>query len=744
MTKKQLGFRPDKGKKLILVVEDEKVNQEMLKMLLKDTYEIIIAGTGTEAIEAVRMHHANLSIILLDLNLPDLHGLEVLRRIQADSAYSRIPVIVMTADSEAEVESLTLGAMDFIPKPYPQQKVILARILRTIELYESRDLLYWTERDHLTGLYNQNFFYRYAVQLDSYNNEYPTDAILLNINHFHMINERYGRAYGDEVLKQVGERVKDIVEELTGGLACRSEADTFLIYCPHQDDYEKILENMSVSLNPDGQSEYRIRLRMGVCPNVDKTLGIERRFDCAKMAADSVRGSITNVIGLYDHSMHEKELFAEQLIEAFPAAIRERQFQVHYQPKFDIRAGEPLLDSAEALVRWKHPQMGMISPGVFIPLFENNGLIQTLDNYVWSEAASQVKEWKERLGIALPVSVNVSRVDLYDPELMKKLQEIVKKNGLSYSELLLEITESAYTEDAAQIIEKVKQLRSLGFRVEMDDFGSGYSSLNMLSDLPIDALKLDMQFIRNAFKDQKDTRLLEVMIQLAEAFEVPTIAEGVETAEQMFTLKMMGCDIVQGYYFSRPLPAPEFEAFIAEKQRPATQEENVETSRRRSGKDKYTYDALHDSLTGVYNYSAFEILFHDADHDHIAVLIVEIDNFKKIRMEQGKIFAERIVCRVAEVLRGSFRSVDNICRLRENEFVVIMTRVTSASKELVTSKIEAFNNILLAGTEEFPPIVLNVGVAFSDREKPDGDVFQDADTALQRMKEMRQTGYAVF
>lgn len=170
-----------------------------------------------------------------------------------------------------------------------------------------------------------------------------------------------------------------------------------------------------------------------------------------------------------------------------------------------------------------------------------------------------MRAWKERLGISLPVSVNVSRVDLLDPFLVDELKSIVSDNEMSCGELLLEITESAYTENAEQIIEKVNRLRQLGFRIEMDDFGSGYSSLAMLSSLPIDALKLDMQFIRNAFRQKKDTRLLEVMIQLAESFEVPTIAEGVETEEQMLTLKMMGCDIVQGYYFSRPLPANEFE-----------------------------------------------------------------------------------------------------------------------------------------------------------------------------------------
>ena len=563
MSEGQYTFRPSVARRRILVVEDEFVNQEILKSLIGEAYEVVPAYTGAEAMELVRTQHETLSLILLDLNLPDIQGLELLRRIREDAAFSRLPVIVMTADREAEVESLTLGAIDFIPKPYPQQKVILARVRRTIELSEDRDILRWTERDHLTGLYNKEFFYRYAAQLDAYHKDAPADAILLNINHFRTLNDRYGKSYGDEVLKRVAESMLEIVKD-TGGIVCRSEADTFLIYCPHCGDYDAMLAKAGVSMPGGGGSGSRVRMRMGVYANVDKTLDVERRFDRAKMAADTVRGNYAKSIGLFDNTLRETELRSEQLIEDFPAALWERQFLVFFQPKFDVHRDEPMLSSAEALVRWRHPKLGMISPGVFIPLFENNGLIQALDQYVWADAAAHIRAWKERLGVALPVSVNVSRVDLLDPSLVDKLQLIVSGNGLSYGELLLEITESAYTADAEQIIQKVHQLRRLGFRIEMDDFGSGYSSLSMLSSLPIDALKLDMQFIRNAFRQHKDTRLLEAMIRLAESFEVPTIAEGVETEEQLLALKAMGCGIVQGYYFSRPLPAGEFEAFLIE------------------------------------------------------------------------------------------------------------------------------------------------------------------------------------
>ncbi|MBR7189427.1 MAG: response regulator, partial [Clostridia bacterium] len=180
MPERHLTFHSSNGKRRVLLVEDERINQEMLSFILADTYEVVLAGTGAEALEEVREHYDVLSLVLLDLNLPDMHGLDVLRQLKADGRYARLPIIVMTADRDAEVESLSLGAIDFIPKPYPQPKVVLARVLRTIELSEDRDIIRWTERDQLTGLYNKEYFYRYAGQYDVYHKDLATDAIVID------------------------------------------------------------------------------------------------------------------------------------------------------------------------------------------------------------------------------------------------------------------------------------------------------------------------------------------------------------------------------------------------------------------------------------------------------------------------------------------------------------------------------------------------------------------------------------
>ena len=546
-------------KRLILIVEDEFVNRELLRMYLENEYELIFAETGAEAVESIRAHLDTLSLVLLDLILPDMNGLEILRGVRKDIDLSRIPVIVLTSDKESEVESLNIGANDFISKPYPRFEIILARIRRCIELSENRDLIRWTERDHLTGLYNREYFYRYAEQYDLYHRNEPTDALVVDVCHFRLVNERFGKAFADDVLRRIGAELLAAVRE-TGGIVCRREADTFQVYCPHQEDYAPLAERVAAAAC--GGTNVRVRIRIGLYSGVDRTIDVERRFDHAKSAADTIRTSYTSSVAVYDDALHDREVFAERLLDDFPDALAQKQFTVVFQPKYDVRPDKPVLCGAEALVRWNHPELGMVSPGVFIPLFESNGLIRDLDNYVWREAAAQVRRWKDRFGRSVPVSVNVSRIDMLDPDLTGTLRGLVEEYGLDFADLHLEVTESAYTEDAAQIVGVVSGLRDLGFKIEMDDFGSGYSSLNMISTLPIDALKLDMLFIRTAFSANGNTRMIAITLDISRALSVPMIAEGVETEEQLLALKDMGCDIVQGYYFSKPVPPEAFEAFF--------------------------------------------------------------------------------------------------------------------------------------------------------------------------------------
>jgi EAL domain-containing protein (putative c-di-GMP-specific phosphodiesterase class I) len=285
-------------------------------------------------------------------------------------------------------------------------------------------------------------------------------------------------------------------------------------------------------------------------------------FDCASAACNIVRGNYQNPLKIYNEDMRSRELLNRRLLNDLRKSAEERQFIVFYQPKYNVQCDPPKLSSAEALIRWKHPELGMISPGVFIPLFEGNGTISVVDNFVWSEAAMQIRLWKEKYGFTLPVSVNLSRADVFDPMLVDRFKALVEENGLDYKNIKLEVTESAYTENAVELLEVIDRLRSIGFEIEMDDFGSGYSSLNMLSSMPIDVLKMDMKFIRRIETSDTDLKLVKLILDIAKYLQVPVVAEGVETDGQLELLKDSGCDIVQGYYFSRPLPPDEFENLI--------------------------------------------------------------------------------------------------------------------------------------------------------------------------------------
>lgn len=544
-------------KRKVLVVDDEYVNRQMLGYIISQKYDVMYAENGRDALEKIRASKLELSLVLLDIMMPEMDGFELIEIMKADDSLKQIPIIVLTSEESAEVKSLQLGAADFIMKPYNRPEVILTRVGRIVELSEGRHIIEDTERDSLTGLYNQNYFYEYANQLDHYFPNWEMDAVVIDIDHFHLINSLYGRSFGNEVLIKVADTLRSILSDTMDGYACRYEADKFYLYCTHLDDYEVIRSRIMDEIDGLGEAR-KIRLRFGVYPDVDREVGMEERFDRAKLACNRIRNNYTKAISYYDNKAHEDAIFAERLIHDVHDAIKNKDLVVYYQPKYGIQGDKPELRSAEALIRWSHPEFGMISPGKFIPLFEDNGLIQILDHFVWEEAAAQIRRWKDEYGVTVPVSVNVSRMDIYDPRLQRKILEILKDNDLEPSDYMLEITESAYADNSKQLIDVVENLRQCGFKVEMDDFGSGYSSLNMLTMLPVDVLKLDMQFVRNMHTDEKSLRLINLIMEIAKFMEFTVVAEGVENEEQYKLLKDAGCDVIQGFYFSKPVPPEEF------------------------------------------------------------------------------------------------------------------------------------------------------------------------------------------
>ena len=545
--------------KLILIADDIEINQDALEVILEEDYHLLFAENGKEALEMMYSHKDDLSMLLLDLNMPLMNGYEVLEHIRQDEQLQHIPVIVLTADKSAELRALQLGAADFITKPFDIPEIILTRVDRILELSEGKKLISAAETERLTGLYTRNFFFEYAWRLYRYHSEMHMDAIVINIEQFHSINAVNGRGFGDSVLKLIGDEIRTFLAG-TQGIASRVEADRFDVYCLQQNDYRALLDRFQEAVNRY-MPNVSIHLRMGVMPwreEIDPVV----MFDRAQAACNMVRGDYQNPLMIYNEELHSQELMTQRLLNDLNSAITEHQLKVYYQPKYDIQCVPPRLFSAEALIRWRHPELGMIAPGQFIPLFENKGLIGKVDSYVWEEAARQVKEWKEKYGFLLPVSVNLSRADVFDPTLVDRVVRLIRENDLDFKDIKLEVTESAYTDQAKDVLDVVLRLREQGFEIEMDDFGSGYSSLNMLSDMPIDVLKMDMKFIRNIESSDTDMRLVRLILDIAKYLSVKAVAEGVETPGQLSLLREAGCDIVQGFFFSRPVPPEEFEKLI--------------------------------------------------------------------------------------------------------------------------------------------------------------------------------------
>ena len=546
----------------ILIVDDEAINRELLGNIIQSEYKVIYASDGKEALEKIHSEGNTISLVLLDLLMPVMNGNEVLKTMNDEGIINEIPVIVLTSEKSSEIESLKLGAADFLTKPYDLPEVILARVRHSIQLFEHSKIIHATEFDKLTLLYSPEFFFEYASQFDQRFPDKVMDAVVVNFTRFHLLNELKGRSFGDEILNAMADGIRKALLK-TGGIAGRNEADFFYLYVPHDENHNILLDKIKESLSPLLKPS-EIRLRLGVYSDSEHKFAMTQRFDHAVQACNSLRNKTSgdSDICIYDDKMAEKEVFDAHLLQDFEAAIEQKQFQVNYQPKFNIKGDKPVLCSAEALVRWIHPELGFVRPDLFIPLFEENGLVTKLDRYVWEESAKQIRRWKDELGVTIPVSVNVSRVDIAAPDMTDFITKIVKENGLSASEYMLEITESAYTSDSKHIVEVIENLRSLGHKVEMDDFGSGYSSLNMLTSMPIDVLKMDKAFIRNIQPGNKEMKLVELVLDIAKNLGVPVVAEGVETEEELNMLKAAGCDIIQGYYFSKPIPPSEMEKFV--------------------------------------------------------------------------------------------------------------------------------------------------------------------------------------
>lgn len=415
------------------------------------------------------------------------------------------------------------------------------------------------ERDDLTGLLSEKAF------LDRVNRWLPTIRpgqfclIYMDIHKFKLVNEIYGYTTGNTLLQTLANDLSAFTHDC-GGLCARISSDCFVTLIPHRETFIRSIYHKEQEYRDKRVVSLDFYLHYGICVIDDPSVPADRLVDAARMAQRAIKGNYDSRIGYYDSAVKQTLLREQQIISSMAQALENREFIVYLQPQYNHRSGE--VCGAEALVRWDSPQRGLISPGEFIPVFEANGFITRLDEYVWELVCSLQKQWLDQGHSILPVSINVSRADMLKGGIADKLSGLIQQYGLSPDKLRVEITESAYMDNPQQLISEIIRLTERGFTVEMDDFGSGYSSLNMLKDVPFHVLKTDLKFLSPGGSEAHKSCILDNIIRMAHEMGMSVVAEGVETREQADYLLSLDCDQMQGYYFSRPIPVAQYEQLV--------------------------------------------------------------------------------------------------------------------------------------------------------------------------------------
>lgn len=570
-----------RNKRRILVVDDSAVNRALLKEILGDQYQVSEAADGVSALDLLLKGEQKLLAVLLDIEMPGLDGFEVLRRIRAESSLADLPVVMVTAsnDSETEAKALRLGATDFVTKPFVPE-VIRCRVNNAAEkrlLEESvsaqalRELTRRADFDPLTDIYNKDAFYRAARELLDEHPEQSFALVRWNVERFKLINDLYGQEMGDRVLREIAGCLKETLPR--DSICGRLTADHFAICVPKAElrPAERVAE-ATRRFHRLG-IDHDIFVDAGVYEIEDPSLPVSQMCDRASLALQTINGKYNHHVAYYTSELRSGILREQDIRNQMGDALRLKQFHVYYQPICSLSTGRPV--GAEALVRWIHPERGVISPGDFIPLFEKSGFITELDRYVWEEVCRYLS-WRRERGLApLPISVNASRASLYNSNFCEEIMALTSRYGVEPALFKIEITETAYADNPGQILKSTQKLQSAGYSILMDDFGSGYSSLNTLKDIPVDTLKIDMKFLQGFEQGGRVGTVLISVLRMAKWLNTPIVAEGVETAAQMAFLRSVGCDWIQGYCFARPMPPEEFESYVAQPSPPVPEEKNT-------------------------------------------------------------------------------------------------------------------------------------------------------------------------
>lgn len=544
------------NKRNVLIVDDVALNRETLIDILQDNYQCYEAKDGEEAIRMLEENKLRFSLVLLDLLMPGIDGYGVLKYMNSNHMLSDVPVIVVTSESKEDsiLRAYSLGASDLFTRPYIP-KVIKRKI---------DDVLYFFDQKHkdgLTGGYNRDtFIYEVENFLKSVETVSDFSIYYFDINNIKAINELFGTDSGDYVLKLF---YTDLVEsDLHPIMTSRVESDHYACLVDNKyNDYERTSKRMAKSLVIK-ENKVRMYARFGVYRIEDGKLSVARMIDKAKLAKQNVVDASVKPYEIYQSSMSKKYIGQAEALAEFEDGIENGEFKVYYQPVIEVKTGH--LASAEALVRWEHPKKGLLTPGAFIPALEKNGYISRLDRYMLEYVRNRMDERIKKNLPVIPTSINLSWMDFYDESMRNCILDMIRHNDLSRDKIRFEVTETSYAAMEQNNQKLFDELRALGSRILLDDFGSGYSSFGMIENYDFDILKIDMSFISKITNNNKSRTIVRKLIEICHEIGVKVVAEGVETKEQLDFLKDYDCDYIQGYYFYKPLSAKEFEQ-LAEK-----------------------------------------------------------------------------------------------------------------------------------------------------------------------------------
>lgn len=424
-----------------------------------------------------------------------------------------------------------------------------------------REIKKYAYEDILTGVNNWTYMVQYSKKLIDTGTSYA--FVVFDINRFKLINDIYGYNYGDTLLKNVATTMTRYIDE--NEVISRISGDIFAMLLRFTSEselttrLEKIFKEIcgTEQKKMDQNATYKMTFSCGVCPIDDKALSITAAMDRANMAKNIAKGYYLGNIAFYNEKIKRNMVEEQEIENSMNRAITNEEFEVYLQPQYKLNT--ETISGAEALIRWNHPQKGLLSPGRFIPIFENNGFIVKLDYYVFEHVCKKLREWLDEGKPPISIAVNMSRHHIMEEKFVKNLVDIANKYKIQTSNLEIELTENIFFENQDAIVSVMSQLKDAGFKLSMDDFGSGYSSLNLLTEIPVDVIKIDREFFKAFETNIKSKKVVSMVIKLVRDLKMKVIAEGVETIEQVLFLKAIECDIVQGYYFAKPMPLDQFE-----------------------------------------------------------------------------------------------------------------------------------------------------------------------------------------